>query len=194
MKIRKLHLLLLGGAMALGLAACGDSEESLAGPPLPMPSAGERVAFATARPILAAKCVSCHKDDNYTDSATLASGTGSFIAAIQSGAMPAPGSAALTDAEKATLLAWLNGLGPAAPAPKPITNAAGRVEFAAVLPITRVYCATCHGSYTDSARLSSSAASVQRVVEGGLMPAPPVTMTDVEKLTLVTWLKQEQGL
>jgi uncharacterized membrane protein len=63
------------------------------------------------------------------------------------------------------------------------------------LPITRQKCAICHGSYTDSAKLSASAASVQNAVTIDYMPlAGETPLTPVEKITLLTWLKQEQGL
>jgi len=198
MKKRILPLLLLGSAIAgtIGiLTSCGDSEESLMGPGLAAPAAGARVEFSTVQPILNQKCMSCHKDDNYNDSATIAQGSGSFLAAVQSGAMPAPGAATLSPGQKATLVAWLQSLAPAAAPPTPIVDASGRVEFSSVLPIVREKCATCHGSYTDSARLSSSAAAVQHAVEIGYMPDPSVgELTAVEKITLLTWLKQEQGL
>ena len=78
---------------------------------------------------------------------------------------------------------------------KPITDSNGRVAFASVLAITRQECATCHGSYTDSAKLSASAPSVEAAVQSGYMPyqgVPP--LTQVQKATLIAWLNQEQGL
>src|ERR1035437_9629853 len=198
MKKRILPLLLLGSTIAgtIGiLTACGDSEESLTGPAMAAPAAGARVEFSKVQPILNQKCMSCHKDDNYNDSATIAQGSGSFLAAVQSGAMPAPGAAALSSGRKATLVAWLQSLAPAAAPPTAVVNASGRVEFSSVLAITREKCATCHGSYTDSAKLSGSAAAVQHAVEIGYMPDASVgALTPVQKITLLTWLKQEQGL
>lgn len=177
------------------LASCGDSEESLTGPAMAAPAAGARVLFSTVQPILNQKCMSCHKDDNYNDSATLAQAPGTFLSAIQSGAMPAPGAATLSAGQKVTLVAWLQSLAPTAAPPAPIVDASGRVEFSSVLPITRQKCAICHGSYTDSAKLSASAASVQNAVNIDYMPlAGETPLTPVEKITLLTWLKQEQGL
>ena len=198
MKKRILPLLVLGSAIfgAAGLlASCGDSEESLAGPTTVLTGAGGRVEFSTVQPILTAKCAACHKEDNYDDSATIARGVGAFQTAIASGAMPAAGSAPLSSSQKATVLAWLNSLAPSEGPALPITGANGRVAFASVLPITREKCATCHGSYTDSSKLSSAAARVQNAVQIDYMPEPSVGMlTPVEKATLLAWLKQEQGL
>ena len=183
MKKRILPLLVLGSAIfgAAGLlASCGDSEESLAGPTTVLTGAGGRVEFSTVQPILTAKCAACHKEDNYDDSATIARGVGAFQTAIASGAMPAAGSAPLSSSQKATVLAWLNSLAP---------------SEGPALPITREKCATCHGSYSDSAKLSSAAARVQNAVQIDYMPEPSVGMlTPVEKATLLAWLKQEQGL
>ncbi|GEM_PF-1454013 len=198
MKKRILPLLLLGGAIAGTMAiltSCGDSIESLTGSDKLVTDASGRVEFSQVQPILNQKCMPCHADDNYNDSAILAQGVSTFVSAISSGAMPAPGAAPLSAVQKATLLSWLQSLAPSAAPPQPIVDAAGRVDFSQVVLITREKCAICHGSYTDSAKLSSSAASVENAVQIGYMPLDgSAPLTPVEKATLVTWLNQEQGL
>jgi len=186
-----LALLALAGTVGF-LASCGDTEENVLGSTKPATGANGLVAFSSVLPIVQQNCKQCHS--GYVDSGALAAVAKSAYGSVDDGSMPATGT--LSAGQKATLLAWLDqeSAVPAAPI-VPITNTAGRVEFSSVLPITREKCAICHGSYTDSAKLSSSAASVQGAVESSYMPLPgPNPLTPVEKATLIAWLKQEQGL
>ena len=188
--------LLLGSAIAgtIGiLTACGDSEESLLGPAPAALTPGERIAYSSVQSIVQQKCQRCHAA--YADSNNLAAVAEAAHSTVEGGSMPQGDQ--LSVVQKASLLAWLEQAAASAPPaePKPITNSAGRVEFSSVAPIVEAKCAVCHGGYSDSAKLSATASAAQDAIEAGYMPFPgPSPLTPVERATLVTWLKQEQGL
>ena len=175
------------------LASCGDSEESLAGPVQPVAGPGERVAFSSVQSTIQQKCLRCHT--GYADSTNLAAAAAAAQATIEGGSMPQGDQ--LSQGQKANLLAWLEQAQASAPpaAPQPITKSVGRVEFSSVAPIVEAKCIICHGGYSDSAKLSASASAAQAAIEASYMPYPgPNQLTPVERITLITWLKQEQGL
>lgn len=187
-----LAFLAIAGTLAL-LASCGDSEEALLGPTTVVSGPGGRVQFSSVQSIVQQKCLRCHA--GYADSNNLATAAEAALSTIESGAMPQGDQ--LSTSQKANLLAWLEQAAASAPpaAPAPIVNSAGRVEFSSVAPIVVAKCAICHSGYSDSAKLSGSAAAAQAAIESSYMPFPgPSALTPVQRATLVAWLKQEQGL
>ena len=187
-----LAFLAIAGTLAL-LASCGDSEEALLGPTQAALSPGERVQFSSVQSIVQQKCLRCHA--GYADSNNLAAVAATAQSTIEGGSMPQGDQ--LSTAQKANLLAWLEQAEASAPpvAPAPIVNSAGRVEWSSVAPIAVAKCAICHSGYSDSARLSASAAAAEAAIESSYMPFPgPSALTPVQRATLVAWLKQEQGL
>lgn len=187
-----LVLIAIASTLAL-LASCGDSEEALLGPTPAAAAPGQRVQYSSVQSIVQQKCLRCHA--GYSDSNNLAIAASKAKATIEDGSMPQGDQ--LSTLQKASLLAWLEQAAASAPTapPAPITNSAGRVEFSSVAPIVIAKCALCHSGFSDSAKLSGSAAAAQASIESSYMPYPgPSPLTPVQRATLMTWLEQEQGL
>ncbi|NND68273.1 MAG: hypothetical protein HKN19_11855, partial [Halioglobus sp.] len=205
------HWVVVAALFSLSACGGGGSGSGDASSSVNAASGGAQLTYQShTRDLIDSRCVTCHREGgqapfslaSYTEVAAKKS---AIAYTLETGTMPKPGFAPLSDAERALLLDWLaegapRGEGGPAPAATPYTY------YGHTKSIIDARCASCHSpgeiapfSLNDYAGVYAVRSAIVHQVESGAMPPWPPTkhyvplkndrsLSGEERAVLLSWL------